>query len=167
MKRLAILLLAATPFAARAQSQTPDTANDRSGLRAREFWVGYSKSSPKWGVLGNRPGLSFAIAAARMTRRIKTTPGYALDWTVDVVPLALSSPPLGYQYYQQGHGYIDLQKPGPQVTNCLVQVFGCRFPNGSAYGAGISPLGVTAVYRRNHLLQTRLGATGGILMFDR
>ena len=165
MKRLAILLLVAAPLAASAQSPAADTANDRSGLRAQEFWVGYSKSSPKWGVLGNRPGLSFAIAAARMTRRIKTTPGYALDWTVDIVPLALSSPPLGYEYYTKG--YIDLKTPGPQVNSCLVQVFGCRFPNGSAYGAGVSPLGVTAVYHRDRMFQTRLGATGGILMFDR
>jgi hypothetical protein len=165
MKRLAIALLAAAPFAAGAQSQAPDTVNDRAGMRAQEFWAGYSKSSSKWGVLGNRPGLSFAIAAARMTHRIKTTPGYALEWTMDIVPLALSSPPLGYVYYNQG--YIDLKTPGAQVNNCLVQVFGCRFPNGSAYGAGVSPLGVTAIYHRDRMFQTRLGATGGILMFDR
>jgi hypothetical protein len=162
MKRLAILLLA-LPFSARAQPSHPDSARDRSGFQATELWAGYSPRSPKWGFLGNRPGLSFAIAAARTTRRIKTTPRYALDWTIDFVPLALSSPPLGYYLNDEN----ELILPGPAGETCLVEVFGCRFPSGSAYGAGVSPLGVTAVYRRDRVFQPRIGATGGVLLFDR
>ena len=128
-----------------ASAQSPsDTAHDRAGARSTEVWVGYSARSPKWGVLGNRPGMSFGIAAGRLAHRVKTTPGYALDYTVDFVPLAISSPPLGYDEETQ---------PG--------------FRKGSAFGAGFSPLGISAVYRRDRMVQPRLGASGGMLLFDR
>jgi hypothetical protein len=164
MKSFAVLLLALAPLTiASAQTTHSDTVADRSGDRATEFWVGYSPRSPKWGVLGNRPGMSFGLAAARVTRRIKTTPGYALDWTIDIVPVALSSPPLGYTQVFEG-----APQPKPvQRTLCTMPLVGCPFPPGSAYGAGVSPLGVTAVYRRDRVFQPRLGATGGFLMFDR
>jgi hypothetical protein len=138
-----ILCCAALPAIAPAQSPS-DTSHDRAGAKSTEFWVGYSARSPKWGVLGNRPGLSFAVAAGRLTQRIKTTPRYALDYTLDFVPLAISSPPLGYD--EDTH-------PG--------------FRKGSAIGAGFSPLGISAVYRQDRMFQPRLGAIGGLLLFDR
>ena len=144
MKRVVLILCcAALPVVAPAQSPS-DTSQDRAGLSGTEVWAGYSARSPKWGVLGNRPGLSFFVAAGRMTRRIKTTPGYALNYIVDFVPLAISSPPLGYD--EETH-------PG--------------FRKGSAIGAGFSPIGVSAVYRRDRMFQPRLGAIGGMLFFDR
>ena len=155
-----ILVALGAPLGLRAQLPA-DTIHDRLGLRATEIWAGYSPRSSKWGVLGNRPGLSFGLAAGRLAYRIKETPTYALDYTVDIVPVALSSPPLAYQD-EQGNPQTELQ-PG----DCKVSVFGCRFPNGSAFGTGVSPLGFTAVYRRAHAFQPRLGFTGGALLFDR
>jgi hypothetical protein len=152
----AVLACAALAATARAQSVSIDTSADRSGSQATEIWAGFSNRSPKWGVLGNRPGMSFGIAAARVARRIKTTPGYALDWTVDFIPVAMSSPPIGYEE----EGWV----PSYSSLECKVS---CRFPSGSAFGAGASPLGITATYRREHLFQPRLGMTGGVLMFDR
>jgi len=164
MKSLAAVLLVLSPLAiAGAQSNPSDTLADRSGGRATEFWIGYSPRSPKWGVLGNRPGLSFGLGAARTTRRIKTTPRYALDYTIDFVPIALSSPPLGYTQVFQG---TPQPKPADR-TLCTIPLVGCPFPPGSAYGAGVSPLGITAIYRRDRVVQPRLGATGGFLMFDK
>ena len=121
-----------------------------------EYWAGFSNRSPKWGVLGNRPGMSFGIAAARTAWRLKTTPHYAIDYTVDFIPVALSSPPLDF----------DLQAAVIEFggRGCLVS---CRFPSGSAYGAGISPFGFTATYRRNRMIQPRIGFAGGALLFDR
>jgi hypothetical protein len=60
------------------------------------------------------------------------------------VPFAISSPPVGYE--------------GEHPAG---------FPRGSAYGAGFSPLGISAVYRRDRMIQPRLGAIGGMLLFDR
>jgi hypothetical protein len=153
-----IFACAVFPFAANAQTILPDApAADRSGFRATEFWAGFSNRSPKWGVLGNRPGMSFGLAAARTTWRVKTTPGYALDYTIDFIPAALSSPPLGFEGEDTGL-YLRAQE------SCLVS---CRFPSGSAFGAGVSPLGLTAVYRRDRMIQPRLGFAGGMLLFDR
>ena len=146
------------PLAANAQTTSPDApTTDRSGFRATEFWAGFSNRSPKWGVLGNRPGMSFGLAAARSTWRIKTTPGYAVDYTIDFIPAALSSPPLGYDN-------IEVGLPFQRAKGCMMS---CRFPNGSAFGAGVSPVGFTAVYRRDHMIQPRLGFAGGVLLFDR
>jgi hypothetical protein len=160
----AILVVALAPLAVgNAQMTHADSLADRSGDRATEFWAGYSPRSPKWGVLGNRPGMSFGLAAARVTRRIKTKARYALDYTIDFVPVALSSPPLGYTQVFEG-----APQPGPvSRTLCTVPLVGCPFPPGSAYGAGVSPLGITAVYRRDRVFQPRIGATGGFLLFDR
>ena len=105
--------------------------------------------------------MSFALGAARISHRLKTRPGYALDYTLDFIPLAMASPPLDFE---TGHPRRRPPRPGQE---CESTSFRCRFPEGSAYGAGISPLGVTAVYRRDRALQFRLGATGGALWFDR
>jgi hypothetical protein len=158
--RISLLLACAVfPIAANAQSPHPDTARaDRSGSRATEFWAGFSNRSSKWGVLGNRPGMSFGLAAARSTHRVKTTARYALDYTIDFIPVALSSPPLGY----------DLEMPSARFrSNSAECLMSCRFPAGSAYGAGVSPVGLTAVYRRDRMVQPRLGFAGGMLFFDR
>jgi hypothetical protein len=165
MKQVVLIMAAATmPFALHAQP-AHDSSSDRLGTHAVEYWAGYSARSPKWGVLGNRPGLSFAVAAGRIATRIKTTPRYALDYTFDIIPVALSSPPLGYDMLSDPW---DTRQLRARLTQpCLVSFFGCRFPTGSAYGAGFSPLGLTATYRRDHILQPRLGATGGVLFFDR
>lgn len=157
---LRFAVVAAFTITASAQAQeAPRDSSDRAGLRTSEFWVGYSNSSPKLGVLGNRPGMSFGMVAFRLTHRWKTRETYALDYTFDFIPVAMSSPPLGFSV---GDDDRPMAKPG-----CELNVFGCRFQNGSAVGAGFSPLGLTAVYRRDRMLQYRLGATGGILMFDR
>jgi hypothetical protein len=159
--KVAGLLALAMAASAHAQA-TPDDSSDRAGLRTSEVWVGYSNSSPKLGVLGNRPGMSFGMAAFRLTHRWKTRPGYAIDYTLDFIPLAMSSPPVGYSMTSDSGATHFMGKDG-----CELDLFGCRFQNGSAVGAGISPLGLTVVYRRDRMLQYRLGATGGVLMFDR
>ena len=159
MRFLAVIAVAMLPLTARAQSPADSLLADRSGAASTEIWAGYSPRSPKWGVLGNRPGMSFGIAAVRLSHRIRATPHYALDYTVDFVPLAVSSPPLGDDFADMAQYRRD--------SSCLVSVFGCRFPSGSAFGWGVSPLGITAVYRRDRVLQPRFGITGGALMFDR
>jgi hypothetical protein len=156
MKRFTVFLCCfLAPMMAQAQSSPSDTSADRAGDVGTEIWAGFSNRSSKWGVLGNRPGMSFGLAAARFSRRIKTKPEYALDYTVDVIPVALASPPLGYE--MSG-------KPTFPQDSCRIS---CRFPSGSALGAGISPIGFTAIYRRGSRVQPRVGATGGALFFDR
>ena len=162
MKRVVLIVAATTmPHALCAQSPV-DTTGDRLGTHGIEYWAGYSARSPKLGFLGNRPGMSFGMTAVRVSNRIRTTETYALDYTIDVVPLAMSSPPLGYDMF--GDTLPAKREPRP---NCLMSFLWCRFPDGSAQGAGFSPVGLTFTYRRDRVLQPRLGATGGVLFFDR
>jgi hypothetical protein len=159
LRSIVVLAVIAAPLVAHAQLAPQDTSvEDRAGARTTEIWAGFSNRSPKLGVLGNRPGMSFALGAARISHRIKTRPGYALDYTLDFIPLALASPPFDFP---------EAHVPNPSPEECGFRNVGCRFPEGSAHGAGISPLGITAVYRRDRALQFRLGATGGALWFDR
>ena len=167
-KYLFAAALAATPMVAYGQ-EPRDTELDRSGLRTVEIWAGYSDRSPKLGVLGNRAGMSFALGAARFTQRVRTRPGYALDYTFDLIPLALVSPPLQLIREQEDTGAYLSQTAAPvqPSAQCAFSDVPCHFPEGSARGFGISPIGFTALYRRDRALQFRLGGTGGALYFDR
>lgn len=138
---------------------TSDSVPDRTGRDAIELWAGYASRSPRLGVLGHVRGMSLMLGAARFRHRIAESPRIALDYTVDVIPMALLSP-----------SYIFTLEEGEtlEVTTgarCTLSR-ACRFPPGSPRGAGGSPLGLTMVFRRQHALQFSLGGTGGFLLFD-
>lgn len=103
--------------------------------------------------------MSLMLGAARFNHRITGGPRVALDYTVDVIPMALLSP-----------SYVFTLDEGEtlEVTTGAHCSFAraCRFPAGSPRGAGVSPVGLTMIFRREHALQFRLGGTGGFLLFD-
>ena len=159
---IAAAVAAYTPAAARAQSPDSASARPDPGRHGLEVWAGFARHSPRLGVLGNAPGRNLALAAVRWTRRVRERPGFALDYTADLIPAAFLSPP-DTGATAAGAGYPDC---GPQQA-CALAAPGGPFRAGSAYGAGASPLGLTATFRPRRRFQPTLGVTGGFLWFDR
>lgn len=124
------------------------------------MWAGYASRSPSLGVLGRIRGMSLALAGARFSHRLSTGPRVAVDYTVDVIPMAMVSP--AYVFDPAVGESLEVTR----AARCNFSA-GCRFPVGSPRGAGVSPVGLTALFRREHALQFRVGGTGGILLFDR
>ena len=165
-RRSLVVALAGTagcaPAATRAQPAGGDSAaaTPRPRRDGFEVWAGLARHSPRLGVLGKTPGVSLALAALRWSRRVRERPGVVLAYTADVIPAAFLSPP--YPRPAAGGG----PDCGPQ-QECALAALGGPFPAGSAYGAGASPLGLTATFRPHSRIQPTLGATGGFLWFDR
>lgn len=143
----------------------PDSAPPPPPRRARaiEVWAGFARHSPRLGFLGSTPDMNFALAAVRWTRRVRERPGFALDYTADLVPTAFLSAP--YPGSEAPTSSPDPTCRDPQTPCALAG--GSAFARGAAYGAGASPLGLTAVFRPRARVQPTLGLTGGFLYFDR
>jgi hypothetical protein len=131
-----------------------------------ELWGGLAQGSPQWGVLGETPGMNVALLGLRLARPTSFTgPGTADRLTtvhLDIIPLALVSTP-----------YTSLR--GAAAANCNPDALCLQpgtnasglFPNGSAVGVGVSPLGMTTHFRRTQRVSPSVGLTGGALYFDR
>ncbi len=161
----ALALASALPPVA-AGAQEPPRGAEGSQSRPRghglEVWAGLARRSPRWGVLGDTPGMSLALAAVRWTRPLRVRRGTTLEYAADLIPVALLSPPY--------LGSADAQRPARPcrpTEPCPYAALGGPFPAGSAFGAGASPLGLTATFRAGRRVQPTVGATGGVLWFDR
>lgn len=159
---------------ARAQP-APDTDSTPSAVPAPTLarttgiglWGGVGTHSRDWGVLGAVPNVNLALAAARLSWPVGPHARHhvsrQLYYTVDLIPVALLSPP--YISHPRGSsgcsGTRVCIQPAPGSTGHGL------FPSGSAYGAGASPLGLTTVFRADDVVRPTLGATGGMLWFDR
>jgi hypothetical protein len=155
------LLLAALVVPSLAGAQQHDTSSDRAGTGTIELWAGYSDHSTAWGVLGHLTKIHLGLAAGRATHRVATFNSVAWEYTFDVVPIALISPPLRGIIETPYHPACQSYLPCSPIT------LGKRFPQGSGYGYGFSPLGLTAIWRRSSIIQPRIGGTAGMLLFDR
>jgi len=160
-----LLLLTATLH---ASVRTLD-AQELRALERRlevELWGGLAQGSPQWGVLGETPGMNVALVGLRLARPVTVENGSQKSrlTTVhfDIIPLALISTP-----------YTSLH--GTAAANCDPGVLCLQpgtndpglFPNGSAVGVGVAPLGVTTHFRRARRISPSLGITGGALLLDR
>jgi hypothetical protein len=154
------LLLAALVLPALARAQSENSI-DRAGTGTVELWAGYSDHSTDWGVLGHLPKIHLGLAAGRATHRVATFKSMAWEYTFDVVPIALISPPLRGVIETPWHPACQSYLPCSPVT------LGKRFPQGSGLGYGFSPLGLTGIWRRSSMIQPRIGGTAGMLLFDR
>lgn len=131
-----------------------------------ELWGGLAQGSPQWGVLGETPGMNVALVGLRLARPVSSRDARAEDRLttvhVDIIPLALMSTPYtslrGSAAGQCAPGVLCLQ-PGTNSPGL--------FPNGSAVGIGVAPLGITTHYRRAQRVSPSFGVTGGALYFDR
>ncbi|MFL5607068.1 MAG: acyloxyacyl hydrolase [Gemmatimonadaceae bacterium] len=154
------MALSAAP--APAQVTAPESVHaPRPMEHGVELWFARGTHSPMWGILGNTPGVNMAVVAARFTRMIASSPNMTLEYTADVVPAAVFSPPLPTaQGTQTASARCSEHK-------CELTPFQRTFPPGSAFGAGVSPLGLTWVFRRDGRIRPVLATTGGMLWTDR
>jgi len=115
-----------------------------------EGWAGYSTRSADIGFLGNMPNQRLALGAVRVGRRVAAGRRAALEYTAEIVPFAVLSPP----------AHVLGPPSCPTKQPCAVR------SEASAHGRGVTPVGLTVIFRPAHALQLRLGATGGGLWFD-
>ncbi len=162
-------LLAPTAHAAAQESDGASGSSPVGASRHRgslELWGGLGDRSPQWGVLGDAPDMAFAMLALRYARPLGAPdePGALprFEWTVDLVPVARMSPPL-----------VSLRGSGLPCRNavlCVEQPSGVgsdRFPPGSSWGFGFTPVGITRRFRTSERLSPFVGVNGGVLYFDR
>jgi hypothetical protein len=161
--RFAALVALAMPAApASAQITAPESVNvPRPREHGVELWFARGTHSPMWGILGNTPGVNTAIVAARFTRMIASSPDMILEYTADLVPAAVFSPPIPTAEGTQTASARCNDK------KCELIPFQRTFPPGSAFGVGLSPLGLTWVFRPDSRIRPVLATTGGMLWTDR
>ncbi len=172
-----LTLVPVAPLAAQAASESPSGAigaeesaaaptTSRAQRGGLEAWGGLANRSPQWGILGETPGMNFGVIALRYSQAFGAAPVAgqlpAWEWTFDVIPLALMSPPL-----------ISLRGTGVPCESAVlcVEVPSIasteRFPPGSAFGFGVAPLGVVRRFARDRRASPFVAVNGGALVFDR
>ena len=133
-------------------------------VRALEIWGGLAQGSPQLGVLGETPNMNFAMVALRIARPLPRLSSRTRSTMLhlDIIPFALLSPP-----YTSLTGTNDPDcRPGALCLEPATNAPGL-FPNGSAVGVGITPLGITTHFLQDRVFSPSLGVTGGALLFDR
>lgn len=153
---LLLLLAFRAPAAQEVRALTP--------VRELEIWGGIAQGSPQLGILGETPNMNFAVVALRIARPVPrlSTATRSTMVHLDIIPFALLSPP-----YTSLSGANDPDcRPGALCLEPGTNAPGL-FPNGSAVGVGITPLGITMHFRQHRALSPSLGLTGGALLFDR
>lgn len=154
------MLLVVTSTVVAAQEAAPDP---RHG--AFELWGAMSGRSPQLGILGETPHMRFAQLALRWTRPLGAAPAAgefpALEWTIDLIPLARLSPPL---VSLRGAGV-----PCPTAALCVLPPEPSDrdglFPPGAPLGVGVAPLGLVRRFLRRGPVSPWVGATGGAILF--
>jgi hypothetical protein len=145
-----------------------DTSESRNGV---EVWAGYSPTSTNLGELGRHSHLSLGLVGVRFNHRLSTSESRVVDFTFDVIPYAHVAPLVRFDVPQNStdgsEATLDSAGVGTVVTpsECRLEGFACR-REGSAMGAGITPLGVTVVRSHSHGVQLRYGLNGGLLIFE-
>jgi hypothetical protein len=104
--------------------------------------------------------MRLAIGALRWSRPIRQGERVVLEYTADLVPMALMSPPLPSPSQSTG-------RPRSCAGTCPYSASVSPFADGAAFGAGASPFGIAAAFRAGQRVQPTLAATGGLLWFDR
>jgi len=157
--RLVVVLLVIAFRASVAQEVRTLTS-----VREMELWGGLAQGSPQLGILGETPNMNFAVFALRISRPVArmSSPTRSTMVHLDIIPFALLSPP-----YTSLTGTNDPDcSPNALCLEPATNAPGL-FPNGSAVGIGVTPLGITMHFRQDRTLSPSLGVTGGALLFDR
>jgi hypothetical protein len=148
--------------AALAQGAAPDSnAAPTPAYHGVEIWTGRATHSSRWGFLGDTPNVNLALLAVRWTTPIRASSRSVLEYTVDVVPVAVLSPPLS-----TGPG-AESASGHCEGDECALYPLARTFPPGSAFGVGVSPLGLTWVFLPARRIRPVLATTGGLIWFDR
>lgn len=162
MRERLILLGAILAFVSAAPVRAQDSTHAQPA-REFELWAGVAQDSPRWGALGETPGMNLALVALRFSHPLGSgTPSRSTTYHFDLVPIAIISP--SYESAPPSSGIVC--RPGALCVIAREQDPGL-FPRGSVLGVGIAPLGLTTHFRRNRAVSTSLGMTGGGMYFER
>ncbi len=116
------------------------------------FWGGFSPdSSTVFRGTGRTPDARFGIVAFRYSRRFNNNDKVNLKYTVDAVPLAVLN-------------YPDVRIPSLVIGGSPIQVQRVRE---TRRAFGIAPLGLQVNFRPRKKIQPFIGASGGLLYFNK
>ena len=104
------------------------------------------------GVLGRHGGISLGLAGLRMNRVLRASDSSITSYTLDLLG-ARVTPLVNYS--------------DNAVIVCPPPKYDCVHVPVVASGFGITPLGLTTIFRPSARVQWRLGANGGAVMLDR
>jgi len=137
-----LLALAAAPL-----------AHSQDHVLRNEFgvWGAYSASAQD--IQGSVTNFQFGVASFRYGRILHSSPGYTVEYTVDIEPVEVSRQNIW--------------------IGCVVESGGVEYntycPQGreTVYGGGISPIGWKFNFMRNRRWQPLLASTGGLIASER
>jgi hypothetical protein len=147
----AFIILAST-FSAYAQAEADPNVSKGDYVLKRgdnEFGIlgGTSLNTPT--LIGTTEDGHLTFVALRYGRVLGTRGGFAFQYTVDAVPVAVVSQP---------EFVVTQQSTTPPV-------FTVQRVHRSVYGAGISPIGFKFIFRRRNRVQPFASTSGGFLYF--
>jgi hypothetical protein len=148
----AITVLCA-PATAQSSRAVDSLSAGRAGASSSEVWAGYSPGSTSAGVLGRHGGITLGLLGLRLNHRVRALGSRVVYYTLDIIPVARVTPII--QYTRDAD------------NRCEPPKFDCIRSSAVARGIGVSPLGLTLLYRTDRRVQVRFGANGGLLLFDR
>ena len=149
MKKLLLSVIFLMSFVLTTAAQD-DTETGKNELMV---WGGYSPdSSTVFKGTGRTPDARFGIVAFRYARRFNNNDTVNLKYTADFVPVAVLN-------------YPDIQIPILIIGTPLpVQP---RINRETRYAFGVAPLGIQANFRPRKKYQPFIGASGGLLYFNK
>ena len=160
--RLIVLLflcvILGRPVAAQHTEERPSPAEDYR--HAFGAWGGLSFASPGWwGVIREREVFLVGVRYRRMLRR---TPTASVAYTFDLIPAAaVTKTPTRTQ--RQRLCCSDLPRTLRRELESQTEVI----EPATAFGFGVTPLGIQLELFRDNPVHFALGAAGGLLFFDR
>ena len=136
-----------------AESVTPQTSDNpfrlKSGDNEFGFWAGFSpKATTVFGGLheDEADDRKFFLAAFRYGRTLAANDSLALQYTLDAVPIAIAT------------GVIVSRTTVGSVTT---------FQRETAYGAGVTPLGLQLDFLNSNKIHPFVHVNGGLLIFNK
>ncbi|MGH9713162.1 MAG: acyloxyacyl hydrolase [Candidatus Acidiferrales bacterium] len=135
-----IAILAAAPI---AHGQVGENYRLKNEFGA---WLGYSFDSPH--VIGTTSHRQLGLVAIHYGRTLFETDSIAIQYTLDVMPLALVGQPKITK--------VIFTTPPPRTTFV-------EGPREYVYGGGINPLGLKMNFLRQHRLQPFVASTAGFI----
>jgi hypothetical protein len=118
------------------------------GMNEFGIWGGGSPKSPT--LIGTTEDARLAIVGLRYGRILAAGNGVAFEYTADFIPIAVTSYP-----------HLIFTVSGPGLNNFTVER-----SRKSVYGAGLSPIGFQAIFRRRKRVKPFTSISGGFLYFN-
>jgi hypothetical protein len=128
-------------------------AHSQDQVRRNEFGVWGAYMIAAQNIQGSQTHQQLGVAAFRYGRVLHSSPGYAIEYTVDIEPVEVSR-----QYTYTGCAILS----GGVEYNGY-----CAVGRETVYGGGISPIGWKFNFMQRRRWQPLLASTGGLIASER